>query len=51
VIVEHSIGRLRTYACLTVCDRQHRTNHRARVAAVAGLVNLQIDCRQPGRAA
>jgi hypothetical protein len=51
VIVEHSIGRLRTYACLTVCDRQHRTHHRARVAAVAGLVNLQIDCRQPGRAA
>ncbi len=51
VIVEHSIGRLRTYACLTACDRQHRTNHRARVGAVAGLVNLQIDCRQPHRAA
>jgi hypothetical protein len=51
IIVEHRIGRLRTYACLTMCDRQHRTNHRARVVAVAGLVNLQIDCRQPQLAA
>jgi hypothetical protein len=46
VIVEHSIGRLRINACLTECDRQHRMHHRARVGAVAGLVNLQIDCRQ-----
>ena len=51
VIVEHSIGRLRNYACLTACDRQHRAHHRARVGAVAGLVNLQIECRQPGVAA
>lgn len=51
IIVEHSIGRLRTYACLTLCDRQHRADHRARVVAVAGLVNLQIDCRQPRVAA
>lgn len=47
VIVEHRIGRLRGYECLTACDRQHRTNHRARVVAVAGLVNLQLDWRQP----
>lgn len=51
IIVEHSIGRLRNYACLTACDRQHRADHQARVVAVAGLVNLQIDCRQPSRAA
>jgi hypothetical protein len=51
IIVEHGIERLRTYACLTLCDRQHRTHHRARVVAVAGLVNLQIDCRQAQRAA
>ena len=51
IIVEHSSGRLRNYACLTACDRQHREDHRARVVAVAGLVNLQIDCRQPRVAA
>jgi hypothetical protein len=51
IIVEHSIGRLRIYECLTACDRQHRVDHRARVVAVAGLVNLQMDCRQPSVAA
>jgi hypothetical protein len=51
IIVEHGIGRLRCYACLTATDRQHRQEHRARVVAVAGLVNVQIDCRQPYRAA
>jgi hypothetical protein len=51
IIVEHRIGRLRHFACLTARDRQHRTHHRARVVAVAGLVNLQLDCRQPQLAA
>jgi DDE superfamily endonuclease/Helix-turn-helix of DDE superfamily endonuclease len=46
IIVEHGIGRLRVYDCLTACDRQHRQDHRARVVAVAGLVNLHLDCRQ-----
>ena len=40
--VEHSIGRLRHYQCLTQRDRQHRRMHTARVRAVAGLVNRQI---------
>lgn len=30
IIVEHRIGRLRMFACLTLCDRQHRAHHRAR---------------------
>ena len=51
IIVEHAIGRLRPYACLSQPDRQHREDHRERVVAVAGLVNLQIDCRQPQLAA
>ena len=51
IIVEHKIGRLRVYDCLTACDRQHRAEHSARVVAVAGLVNLQLDCRQAHLAA
>ncbi len=51
IIVEHGIGRLRRYECLTACDRQHRADHRPRVVAVAGLVNMQIDLRQGGLAA
>jgi hypothetical protein len=51
IIVEHGIGRLRHYECLRQTDRQHRQNHKARVVAIAGLVNLQMDCRQPCRAA
>ena len=42
IIVEHSIGRLRHYQCLTQRDRQHRQLHTARVRAVAGLVNRQL---------
>ena len=49
--MEHQIERLRIYDCLTVSDRQQRRDHRARVVAVAGLVNLQMECRQPGLAA
>jgi hypothetical protein len=51
IIVEHGIGRLRRYECLTACDRQHRADHAPRVVAVAGLVNMQIDRRQGGLAA
>jgi len=40
IIVEHQIERLRIYDCLTAPDRQQRRDHRARVVAVAGLVNL-----------
>jgi len=45
ITVEHSIGRLRHYQCLTHRDRQHRRMHTARARAVAGLVNRQIDHR------
>ncbi len=45
IVVEHSIGRLRHYQCLSQRDRQHRRMHPARVRAVAGLVNRQIDHR------
>ncbi len=47
IIVEHQIARLRIYECLAQPDRQQRQNHQARVVAVAGLVNMQIDSRQP----
>lgn len=43
--VEHTIGRLRRYQALTQQDRQHRRGHDARVRAVAGLVNRQLDHR------
>jgi hypothetical protein len=43
--VEHTIGRLRTYQALKQTDRHHRLDHAQRVAAVAGLVNRQIDSR------
>jgi hypothetical protein len=47
IIVENTIGRCRRYQSLTQTDRQHRQNHTARVAAVAGLVNRQLACRMP----
>jgi len=43
--VEHTIGRMRRYQALTQLDRQHRQVHAARVRAVAGLVNRQLDHR------
>jgi hypothetical protein len=43
--VEHTIGRLRRYQSLAQLDRQHRRAHAARVRAVAGLVNRQLDQR------
>lgn len=45
--VEHSIGRLRRYDSLYQMDRHHRQNHAHRVAAVAGLVNRQLQARHP----
>jgi hypothetical protein len=45
VLVENTIGRLRCYQCLTQMDRHHRKGHTPRVAAVAGLVNRQIEHR------
>jgi hypothetical protein len=43
IVVEHSIGRLRRYQSLSQTDRNHRQDHAARVRAVAGLVNRQLD--------
>ena len=43
--VEHTIGRLRRYQALAQLDRHHRRDHAARVRAVAGLVNRQLDHR------
>ena len=45
--VEHTIGRMRRYQCLSQSDRHHRQNHTPRVRAVAGLVNRQIRSRLP----
>ncbi len=45
ISVEHTIGRLRRYQALTQLDRHHRQHHAARVRAVAGLVNRQLDRR------
>lgn len=43
--VEHSIGRMRRYQAITMTDRNHRQNHTARVRAIAGLANRQIEAR------
>jgi hypothetical protein len=45
ITVEHTIGRLRRYQSLAQLDRHHRQAHAARVRAVAGLVNRQLDHR------
>ena len=45
--VEHTIGRMRRYQAITQTDRHHRHCHTARVRAVAGLANWQIDHRLP----
>ena len=39
VVVEHTIGRIRSYQALTVRDRNHRRHHTDRVVAVSGIVN------------
>jgi DDE superfamily endonuclease/Helix-turn-helix of DDE superfamily endonuclease len=45
--VEHTIGRVRRYQSLAQTDRHHRKYHTARVRAVAGLVNRQVERRRP----
>jgi hypothetical protein len=45
IVVEHTIGRMRRYQSLFQMDRHHREGHTQRVAAVAGLVNRQIEHR------
>jgi hypothetical protein len=42
IVVEHTIGRMRRFACLMVVYRHKRASHRRRVRAVAGLVNRLI---------
>jgi hypothetical protein len=42
IVVEHTIGRIRTYESLSQMDRNHRQDHSMRVRAVAGLVNRQL---------
>jgi hypothetical protein len=39
IIVEQTIGQVRRFQSVTTTDRNHRRQHGARVAAVAGLVN------------
>jgi hypothetical protein len=45
--VEHTIGRMRRYQCLSQLDRHHRQHHTSRTRAVAGLVNRQLRSRLP----
>ena len=47
IIVENTINRLRRYQSLSQTDRQHRRQHSARVLAVVGLVNRQLEHRLP----
>jgi hypothetical protein len=42
IAVEHTIGQLRRFQCLSQTDRHHRQNHTPRVRAVAGLVNRRL---------
>jgi hypothetical protein len=51
IVVEHSIGRVRRFQCLSRADRNHRRGHTARVCAVAGLVNRRRAHQQRRRAA
>jgi len=39
IIIEQTIGQVRRFQSVTITDRNHRRKHRARVAAIAGLVN------------
>lgn len=39
IVVEQTIGQVRRFQSVTATDRNHRRQHGARVAAVAGLVN------------
>ncbi len=42
IAVEHTIGEVRRYQCLSQTDRHHRRHHTSRVRAVAGLVNRRL---------
>ncbi len=42
IAVEHTIGQVRRFQCLSQTDRHHRRNHAPRVRAVAGLVNRRL---------
>jgi hypothetical protein len=44
--VEHSIGRMRRYQAIAQTDRNHRHDHTARVRAIAGLANRQLEARR-----
>src|SRR5262245_50995453 len=46
VMIEHRIGRLRTYQALAQADRHRRRHHRRRVVAVAGLLNRQLEAAE-----
>ena len=39
ILIEQTIGQLRRFQSITATDRNHRRHHRARVGAIAGLVN------------
>lgn len=39
ILIEQTIGQLRRFQSITATDRNHRRQHQARVAAIAGLVN------------
>jgi DDE superfamily endonuclease/Helix-turn-helix of DDE superfamily endonuclease len=45
IVVEHTIRRIRLYEAVSHPDRHHRRHHEARMWAVGGLVNRQIDHR------
>jgi hypothetical protein len=51
IVVEHSIGRVRRFQCLSQADRNHRRGHTARVCAVSGLVNRRRAYQQRRRVA
>ena len=42
IVVEHAIGRLRRFRCVSHVNRHRREGHAARVRAVAGLVNRML---------
>ena len=46
IVVEHTMGRVRRWECLTHADREHREHHRERVQAVSGWVNRQLRGRE-----
>jgi DDE superfamily endonuclease/Helix-turn-helix of DDE superfamily endonuclease len=39
IIIEQTIGQVRRFQSVSMMDRNHRRDHRSRVAAIAGLVN------------